>query len=60
MAQLCALAARVRRPLALVIRGGGRKLGELRRHFANVSLIETEAFSRTIRRRRAYLTELAD
>ena len=55
--QLCALADRVGRPLALVIRGGGRKLGVLRRHFANVSLIETEAFSRTIRRRRAYLTE---
>ena len=55
--QLCALAARVGRPLALVIRGGGRKLSELRRHFAHVSLIETEAFSRTIRRRRAYLTE---
>ena len=27
-------------------------------HFAHVSLIETEAFSRTIRRRRAYLTEV--
>jgi hypothetical protein len=57
VAQLCALADRVGRPLALVIRGGGRKLGELRSHFANVSLIETEAFSRTIRRRRAYLAE---
>jgi hypothetical protein len=57
VAQLCTLATRVGRPLALVIRGGGRKLGELRRHFAQVSLIETDAFSRTIRRRRAYLTE---
>jgi hypothetical protein len=57
VAELCALAARVGRPLALVIRGGGRKLGDLRRHFAHASLIETEAFSRTIRRRRAYLTE---
>jgi hypothetical protein len=57
VAQLCALATRVGRRLALVIRGGGRKLGELRHHFAHVSLIETEAFSRTIRRRRAYLTE---
>jgi hypothetical protein len=57
VAQLCALADRVSRPLALVIRGGGRRLPELRRHFAQVSLIETEAFSRTIRRRRAYLTE---
>jgi len=57
VAQLCALADRVGRPLTLVIRGGGRKLGELRRYFAHVALIETEAFSRTIRRRRAYLTE---
>lgn len=57
VAQLCALAARVGRPLTLIIRGGGRKLEELRRHFAHVALIETEAFSRTNRRRRAYLTE---
>jgi hypothetical protein len=57
VAQLCALADRIKRPLALVIRGGGRKLGELRRHFAQVSLIETDAFFRTIQRRRAYLAE---
>lgn len=57
VAQLCALADRVGRPLALVMRGGGRKLDELRRHFAHVSLIETDAFSRTLRRRRAHLTE---
>jgi hypothetical protein len=57
VAQLCALADRVGRPLALVIRGGGRKLDVLRRHFSSVTLVETEAFSRTIRRRRAYLTE---
>ncbi len=55
--QLCALADRVKRPLALVIRGGGRKLHELRRSFARVSLIETDAFCRTLHRRRAYLTE---
>lgn len=57
VAQLCALADRVGRPLALVIRGGGRKLDVLRRHFSNVTLIETDAFSRAIRRRRAHLTE---
>lgn len=57
IAQLCALADRVGRPLTLVIRGGGRSLGELQSHFAHVTLIETEAFSRAIRRRRAYLTE---
>ena len=35
----------------------GRKLEELRQHFAQVTLVETDAFARTIRRRRAYLTE---
>jgi hypothetical protein len=57
VAQLCALADRVARPLAIVVRGGGRKLDTLRQHFAQVSLVETEAFARTIRRRKAYLTE---
>ena len=57
VAQLCALADRVGRPLAIVVRGGGRKLDALRQHFAQVSLVETEAFARTIRRRRAYITE---
>ena len=57
VAQLCALANRVRRPLAIVVRGGGRRLAVLRRHFDKVSLIETEAFARTIRRRRGYITE---
>lgn len=57
VAQLCALARRVGRDLSIVVRGGGRKLDILRQHFAQVSLIETEAFARAIRRRRAYLTE---
>lgn len=57
VAQLCKLASEVARPLAIVVRGGGRKLDALRQHFGQVSLIETDAFSRTIRRRRAYLTE---
>jgi len=57
VAQLCALANRVGRPLAIIVRGGGRKLEELQRHFVKVSLIETEAFARTIRRRRGYFTE---
>ena len=55
--QLCGLADRVGRTLAIVVRGGGRKLEELRQHFAQVTLVETEAFARTIRRRRAYLNE---
>ena len=55
--QLCGLADWVGRPLAIVVRGGGRKLEELRQHFTQVTLVDTEAFARTIRRRRAYLTE---
>jgi hypothetical protein len=55
--QLCKLADRVGRPLTLMIRGGGRKAALLRHHFAHVILIETEAFARAIRRRRAVLTE---
>lgn len=55
--QLCALADRVGRPLAIVVRGGGRKLDTLRKHFGQVSLVETEAFARTIKRRKAHLTE---
>lgn len=57
VAQLCGLARRVGRPLAIIVRGGGRKLDILRQHFVQVSLIETEAFARTIRRRKAYVTE---
>ena len=56
--QLCGLADRVGRPLAIVIRGGGRKLEELRQYFAHVTLVDTEAFARTIKRRRAYITEM--
>lgn len=55
--QLCKLADRIGRPLTLIIRGGGRKAAVLRRHFAQVTLLETEAFARAIRRRRAMLTE---
>ena len=54
--QLCMLADRVGRPLTLMIRGGGRKAALLRRHFAHVTLIETESFARAIRRRRAVLS----
>jgi hypothetical protein len=55
--QLCTLADRVARPLTLIIRGGGRKATQLRRHFSQVSLLDTEAFARAIRRKRAVLTE---
>ena len=55
--RLCELADRVGRPLAIIIRGGGRMLERLRRHFAQVTLVETEAFARTIKRRRAFVTD---
>lgn len=55
--QLCVLADRVGRPLTLVIRGGGRKADQLRKHFAHVTLIDTEAFARALRRKRAVLTD---
>lgn len=57
VAQLCRIARFVGRPLSLVIRGGGRRLNELREHFAHVALLETDAFTRTHRRRRAYFSE---
>ena len=57
IAQLCGMARFVGRPLSLVIRGGGRRLHELREHFAQVALFETDSFTRTHRRRRAYFDE---
>lgn len=57
VAQLGHLARLAGRPLSLVIRGGGRKLYELRESFVQVSLLETDAFTRTHRRRRAYFTD---
>jgi hypothetical protein len=55
--RLCGLADRVARPLMLVVRGGIRMLPRLRAHFARVTLIETDAFGRAVKRRRAILTE---
>lgn len=54
---LCNLADSARRPLTLVVRGGSQALQRLRAHFADVVLIETDAFTRTLRRRRATITE---
>lgn len=51
--RLCALADGVDRPLSLIVRGGIPALARLRSHFAHVVLIETEAFARTLKRRRA-------
>jgi hypothetical protein len=55
--QLCRLADRVDRDLVLVVRGGIQVLARLRRHFSKVILIETDAFAKTRKRRRATLSE---
>lgn len=54
--RLCALAKRAGRPLTLVLRGGIPALARLRAHFAQVILIETDAFTRTLKRRRAEIS----
>jgi hypothetical protein len=55
--RLCRLADAAGRPVTLVVRGGAQILQRLKRHFTNVILIETDAFARTLKRRRAELTE---
>jgi hypothetical protein len=50
--KILALAAQVKRPLHLVLRGGLRHLRELAAGFHSVSLLESSAFSRTRSRRR--------
>lgn len=56
LSQLCYLATQVGRPLTLVVRGGTRKLNILRRYFSRVTLLETESFSKALRRQRAYIS----
>lgn len=55
--QLRLLARRVGRPLDMVVRGGLHILPQLTQAFRRVTLLETQSFSRTQRRRRAYLNE---
>ncbi|MGD4086964.1 hypothetical protein QT607_22765, partial [Xanthomonas citri pv. citri] len=55
--RLCRIADAARRPLTLVVRGGAQVLHRLKRHFAQVVLVETDAFARTLKRRRAEFTE---
>lgn len=55
--RLCRVADAAGRPLTLVVRGGAQVLQRLKLHFAKVVLIETDAFARTLKRRRADLTE---
>ena len=47
VAQLSGLAARVPQPLGLVVRGGMRALEPLRAVFAAVTMIDTDAFTKT-------------
>ena len=56
-AQLSLLARRVGRPLDLIVRGGLRVLPQLNQAFRRTTLLETDAFTRTLRRRRAYFNE---
>lgn len=55
--RLCRIADVSGRPLTLVVRGGAQVLRRLKRHFGQVILIETDAFARTLKRRRAEFTE---
>lgn len=55
--RLCQIADVAGRPLTLVVRGGAQVLRRLKRHFGQVILIETDAFARTLKRRRAEFTE---
>ena len=54
--QLVKLAIAAGRPLHLVLRGGGKVLPLLSAAFANITLLETSAFIKTMRRQRAVLT----
>lgn len=55
--QLCKLADEVDRPLILILRGGARYLRQLRLHFHQVVFVDSEGFSRTLKRRRATIDE---
>ncbi|MBE0703345.1 MAG: hypothetical protein IH582_09270, partial [Afipia sp.] len=55
--RLCRIADAAGRPLTLIVRGGAQVLRRLKRHFGQVILIETDAFARTLKRRRAEFTE---
>ncbi len=55
--RLCRVADAAGRPLTLVVRGGVQVLQRLKLHFGQVILIETDAFARTLKRRRAEFTE---
>jgi len=55
-AQLVQLAAAARRPLHLVVRGGGKVLSGLVAAFSAITVLETSTFLKTVKRQRATLT----
>ena len=57
VAQLCALACAVERPLTLVLRGGLRRLKDLKQHFARVVVLDTTPFAKTRQRQRAVVKD---
>lgn len=57
VAQLCALAEAVGRPLTLVLRGGLRRLTALKQHFARVVVLDTVPFAKTRQRQRAVVKD---
>lgn len=52
-----ALASSVGRPLHLVVRGGARVLSQLARAFAGLTILETSAFVKTIKRQRGTVVD---
>jgi len=57
IAQLCALADGVGRPLILVLRGGIRRLVQLHAHFSRVVVLDTMPFAKTRQRQRAVVKD---
>lgn len=51
--QLCRLADEVRRPLTLIVRGGGSIISELRNSYANVCLVDTTPVMKAVKRQKA-------
>jgi hypothetical protein len=54
--QLVRLASAIRRPLHLIMRGGGKALPALARAFSDITLLETSVFMKTKSRQRAVLS----
>jgi hypothetical protein len=57
IAHLCELARSSARPMSIAVRGGVGQLRALREAFERVIFVDTDSFTRTIRRRKADLTD---